>query len=73
MRSLARAGAALLLALLAGCLEVDQHPSYANGQYAGKKDELPYDRAFAHNEAAWRAAQEARTALQNEYRRIKPL
>ena len=73
MMAVARAGAAVLLLLLAGCLEVDQHPAYADGAYAGKKDDLPYQRAFASHEATWRAAQKARNELQNEYRRTKPI
>jgi len=38
----------LPLALLAGCLEVDQHPNWVHGMYAGKKDDRPFLRHF-HN------------------------
>lgn len=66
---------ALLLALpmlLGGCLEVDQYPAYAHGEYAGKKDDQAPARKFGNNQAAWQSAVETRTGFQNEYLRAKP-
>ena len=28
--------------VLTGCLEVEQHPNWVKGQYAGKKDNRPF-------------------------------
>jgi hypothetical protein len=69
----ARRGLIVLpLLLLAGCLEVDQHPPYVNGAYAGKKDSQPFQRAFGNDPLAWSTAIATRVQSQNEYRRAKP-
>jgi hypothetical protein len=65
------AGALVVAGMAAGCLEVNQHPPYANGMYAGKKDDLQYQRVF-HDRGAWSAALATRVQGQNEYRRAKP-
>lgn len=64
-------GAVLLAALSAGCLEVNQYPPYENGMYAGKKDDLQFQRVY-RDKAAWSAAIAARERGQNEYLRVKP-
>lgn len=60
------------LAMLGGCLEVEQYPQYVNGAYAGKMDDQAPARKFGNNRAAWEAAVATRTGLQNEYLRAKP-
>ena len=62
----------MLAMLLGGCLEVDQFPAYAHGEYAGKKDDQAPVRKFGSNQAAWQAAVATRTNYQNEYLRAKP-
>ena len=64
--------ASALALLLSGCLEVDQHPAYADGQYAGKKDNRVADSTFKGDNAAWKKAIVARTSTQNEYNRANP-
>ena len=64
--------AAALAVLLAGCLEVDQHPAYANGAYAGKQDNRSEDTTFRKDKAAQQAALVDRTKAENEYNRVKP-
>jgi hypothetical protein len=65
--------AALLLPLaLSGCLEVRQHPPWIKGQYAGKVDQLPFQRNFHNDMLAWFAAISDRNNKQNEYNRAKP-
>ena len=64
--------AALLTVLLSGCLEVDQHPQWVNGEYAGKRDSLPYQKHFHNDKGAWRAAITNRNHFQNEYERAMP-
>ena len=71
-RASLRALIVLPLLLLSGCLEVEQHPPYVNGAYAGQKDSQPFQRAFKNDPAAWTAAITARVQGQNEYRRTKP-
>ena len=64
--------AAMLTLPLCACLEVDQHPPYANGGYAGQQDNRPSQIAFKNDQAAWNSALAARVQSQNEYRRAKP-
>jgi hypothetical protein len=69
LRSKCIAGAAMALAL-AGCLEVEQHPGWAHGQYNGKPDNLPQQVHFSHDRLAWNAALANRNHLQSEYGRM---
>ena len=70
---LIRIGAMILPAvLLAGCLEVDQHPPWLHGEYAGKKDDRHYQRRFHNVRLAWWATVENRNGKQNEYNRANP-
>jgi len=62
----------LPLALLAGCLEVDQHPNWVHGMYAGKKDDRPMHRFFHNDKLAWWGAISNRNMNQNEYNRANP-
>lgn len=66
------AALAALTALLSGCLEVEQHPAWVDGQIAGKRDNLPYQVLFHNDKLAWSAAIQDRTLKQNEYNRAKP-
>lgn len=66
------AAAVAVASMLSGCLEVDQHPAYANGQYAGKHDNRAADTSFKGDSAALNAALAARTKTQNEYNRANP-
>lgn len=59
-------------ALLAGCLEVDQHAPWKKGQYAGKRDQLPYEVHYQRDRMAWWATLSNRNLRQNEYNRAKP-
>jgi hypothetical protein len=56
-------------ALLAGCLEVEQHPPWRRGQYDGKPDNLPQQRNFHGDRLAWMATLVNRNWLQDEYPR----
>lgn len=58
--------------LLAGCLEVEQHPVWRNGEYNGKKDDLHQQAWFHNDKLAWNAAIADRNHKQNEYRRTHP-
>lgn len=58
--------------LLAGCLEVEQHPGWIDGQYNGKRDSPPQQVRFGNDKAAWSAAIAKRNRLQNEYGRAMP-
>lgn len=58
--------------LLAGCLEVEQHPGWLNGEYDNKKDNLPQQTYFHSDRLAWNAAIADRNHQQNEYRRTHP-
>ena len=58
--------------LLTGCLEVDQHPPWIKGVYAGKKDDRPYHRRCHDDRLAWWATVENRNGKQNEYNRSNP-
>ena len=62
----------LVLPLLSGCLEVDQHPNWVHGQYAGKKDNRPPDVRFHHDRLSWWGAIANRNMSQNEYNRANP-
>jgi hypothetical protein len=68
----ARLTLAAPLLLLSGCLEVDQHPRWIGGEYAGKPDERHFQRHFHNDRLAWWAAIENRTLKQNEYNRANP-
>ena len=56
--------------LLAGCLEVEQHPAWRQGEYDGKVDTLPERTHFAGDRGAWHAAIVNRNHRQNEYLRM---
>ena len=56
-------------ALLAGCLEVEQHPPWRQGQYDGKPDNLPQQRNFHNDRMAWVATVINRNWHQDEYLR----
>ena len=65
--------AALPLALaLSGCLEVEQHPAWVKGQYAGKTDPRHYQTLFHNDKLSWNAAIVNRNNQQNEYNRANP-
>jgi hypothetical protein len=64
--------AAGLVTLLSGCLEVQQHPGYVDGAYAGKVDNRPAQARFHGDKMAWSAAVSDRTMRQNEYNRANP-
>ena len=63
---------ACLPLLLAGCLEVEQHPPWRAGQYDGKPDNLPQHAYFSDDRLAWNAKLTDRNHLQNEYERTVP-
>jgi hypothetical protein len=44
--------------LLTGCLEVDQHPHWIAGEYAGKPDDRHFQRRFHKDRLAWWATVE---------------
>jgi hypothetical protein len=62
----------LPLALLAGCLEVDQHPPWVKGMYAGKRDNRPPQTLFHNDRLAWWGTIANRMMSQNEYNRANP-
>lgn len=62
--------AGLMALSLCGCLEVDQHPKWAHGQYSGKPDNLPYQANFHNDRLSWQAAVNDRQNKQNEYNRM---
>lgn len=65
--------AALLVPLaLSACLEVEQHPAWRNGQYAGKVDNRHPHVLFHNDRLAWSAAIQNRNNFQNEYNRSNP-
>ncbi|OON62436.1 hypothetical protein B0920_02940 [Massilia sp. KIM] len=72
MKRLTSFCAVLPLLLLAGCLEVDQHPQWLKGEYAGKDDNRHYQVRFHNDRLAWWAAVENRNQKQNEYNRANP-
>ena len=60
------------LLMLPGCLEVEQHPPWKNGEYNGKPDPLPSQAWFHADPLAWNAEITNRNHLQDEYGRAKP-
>ena len=65
--------AALPLVLaLSGCLEVEQHPKWVKGEYAGKRDPRHYQTLFHNDKLSWNAAIVNRNNQQNEYNRANP-
>jgi hypothetical protein len=72
IRSACRLVPAAALLLLTGCLEVEQHPPWIAGEYAGKPDDRHYQRRFHNDRLAWWAAIENRNGHQNEYNRANP-
>jgi len=58
--------------LLAGCLEVEQHPRWIDGQIAGKKDNRQFQVLFHNDKLAWSARVSNRNNAQNEYNRANP-
>jgi hypothetical protein len=66
------ASAALLALMLTGCLEVDQHPGWVNGAYAGKQDNRAAQVKYHNDRFAWSAALSDRNQNQNEYNRANP-
>jgi hypothetical protein len=64
----ARLCMALLFPLaLCGCLEVEQHPGWVQGEYNGKRDNLAPQAHFHGDRLAWMGAVWNRNQLQNEY------
>ena len=63
---------AVPLLLLTGCLEVDQHPEWIRGEYAGKEDNRPFQTHFHNDRLAWSATIQNRNQKQNEYNRANP-
>jgi hypothetical protein len=73
MKRFVQCCAALLASLtLAGCLEVDQHPPYLHGEYAGKEDNRQQQVMFHSDKLSWSATILNRNMLQNEYNRANP-
>ncbi len=64
--------AVLLPLVLSGCLEVNQHPHWKNGQIAGKRDDRPFMRMFHGDRLSWLATISNRNQNQNEYNRANP-
>lgn len=62
------AGACLLLA---GCLEVEQHPMWRQGAYDGKPDNLPQQVLYHGDRMAWASTVQNRNWLQDEYPRTE--
>jgi len=58
--------------LLTGCLEVEQHPNWVKGQYAGKKDNRPFEVHFHKDRLSWWGTIANRNMHQNEYNRANP-
>jgi hypothetical protein len=69
MNMLRCAPAALMALMLSGCLEVEQHPAYADGGYAGKQDTRSAQLKFHNDKLAQSAALNDRAQNQNEYKR----
>jgi hypothetical protein len=72
MNALKYAIAAMLAMLLSGCLEVEQHPGWVDGAYAGKRDNRSAQVKFHNDKLAWSAAISDRNQRQNEYNRANP-
>ncbi|GGY87012.1 hypothetical protein ACFFTM_16060 [Pseudoduganella plicata] len=64
--------AVLLPLALSGCLEVNQHPAWKKGEYAGKTDNRHFQTRFHNDRLAWMATIMNRNAKQNEYNRANP-
>jgi hypothetical protein len=64
--------AGLLALALSGCLEVEQHPGWVNGAYAGKTDDRSAATSYHGDKFAWNAAMTDRARTQNEYNRANP-
>ncbi|MDB5773198.1 MAG: hypothetical protein JWM42_3572 [Burkholderia sp.] len=62
----------LLPLLLCGCLEVEQHSRWVQGEIRGKPDNLPQAAHFHGDRLAWMAAIWNRNQMQNEYVRANP-
>jgi hypothetical protein len=60
---------ALACTLLTGCLEVEQHPPWRQGQYDGKDDNLPQQRFHHGDRLAWMGTVINRNWKQDEYAR----
>jgi hypothetical protein len=71
-RILCTAAALASLLLLSGCLEVDQHPNWVRGQYAGKHDNRQFETHFHRDRLSWWGAIQNRNMGQNEYNRANP-
>ena len=69
MNSLKYGLGALLALMLSGCLEVEQHPAYMGGGYAGKQDNRSATARFHGDKMAQNAALSDRARNQNEYNR----
>ena len=69
LRTACGAGLAMLLS---ACLEVEQHPDWVGGQYAGKPDNRSAQRSYYGDKLAWNAAISNRNQYQNEYNRANP-
>jgi hypothetical protein len=69
MKTLHLLSLALPAVLLCGCLEVEQHPKWINGEYAGKRDNLQSQARFHGDKLTWTAKIANRNHLQNEYGR----
>jgi hypothetical protein len=67
VRLIVMAGLALSLT---ACLEVEQHPSWKQGYYNGKPDNMPFQRLYHGDRMAWNAAIDNRNRRQNEYNRM---
>jgi hypothetical protein len=61
-----------LVVALSGCLEVEQHPKWVKGEYAGKKDPRHFQTLFHNDKLSWSAAIINRNNQQNEYNRANP-
>lgn len=57
------------VALLAGCLEVPQHPPWRQGEYRGKPDNMPEQVNYHGDRLSWSAVILNRNWLQDEYPR----
>lgn len=64
--------AVMALLLLGGCLEVEQHPVWRNGEYDGKRDNMHHQVYYNNDRMAWNAVITNRNHLQNEYNRTTP-
>ena len=72
MKTLRLVAALALPLALAGCLEVNQHPGWVKGEYAGKKDPRHFQTLFHNDRLSWNAAIVNRNNQQNEYNRANP-